>query len=74
MRLWTAPHQVANLYTNYVAIGTHISSIFDISKLYLLKNYSVIPILPFDQNVVRLDVYSALIAANVVWLLPGLPL
>lgn len=32
MRFWAAPNQVANLYTNDVAVGIHTSSIFDISE------------------------------------------
>jgi len=66
MRFWTAPHQVANLYTNDVAVGIHISSIFDISKFYLLNRYSVTSLVPIDENIIGLDIYDLLIAAKMV--------
>jgi hypothetical protein len=66
MRFWTAPHQVANLYTNDVAVGIHTSSIFDISKFYLLDKYSVISLVPIDENVIGFDIYDSLITAKTV--------
>ena len=66
MRFWTAPHQVANLYTNDVAIGIHTSSIFDISEFYLLNRYCVIFLIPIDENVIGFDIYESLMAAKMV--------
>lgn len=65
MRFWTAPHQVANLYANDVAVGIHTSSVFNISEFYLFNSYSVIFIAPVDENVIGLDIYGTLIAALV---------
>ncbi len=66
MRFWT-PHQVAHLNTNDATVGIYTSSIFDISKFDLRCKYSVIPVLPIDENVVGLDIYNLLTAVKVVY-------
>jgi hypothetical protein len=67
VRFWTAPHQVADLYTNDVAVWIYASSVFDISEFYLLNSYSVIFFIPVDENVIGLDVYGTLITAKMVY-------
>lgn len=69
MRFWTPPHQVANLYTNNVTVGIYTSSIFDISEFYLLNRYSVIVLIPIDENVIGFDICDALIATKMVHML-----
>jgi hypothetical protein len=67
MRFWTTPHQVANLYTNDIAVGIHTSSIFNISEFYLLNIYAMISLVPINENVIGLDIYYSLIAAKMVY-------
>ena len=69
MRFWTTPHQVANLYTNDVAIGIYASSIFNISEFNLLNRYSVISLVPINENIIGLDICDSLIAVKLVYVL-----
>jgi hypothetical protein len=56
MRFRTAPHPIARLFIGDVAFRRHLCSIFIIDELHLLDNHSVMVLLPFDQDVVRLDI------------------
>jgi hypothetical protein len=66
MRFRATPHQVSNLDTNDVAVGLHRHSVFDIGEFYLLNSYSVISAFPVDKNIVGFDVYSTLIAVEMI--------
>lgn len=66
MRFWTAPHQVAHLNTNNVAVGIHTSSIFNISEFYFLDRNPTISLVPIQKNVIGFDIYDSLIAAKMV--------
>lgn len=55
----TAPHPVAHLFTDDVAVRRNICSVLNIGELHLLNNYSVMAALPLYQDIVRLDICNA---------------
>ncbi len=74
MRLRTAPHPVAHLFTNDIGSRRYICCVF-IGELDLLKNHSVMVLFPLDQGIIRLDICSAsaIVQGPHVQEMPSLP-
>jgi hypothetical protein len=59
MRFRTTSHPVAHLFTGDITSRSHLSCVFNMGELYLPDGYSIIVILPLDQDIVRLDICGA---------------
>lgn len=71
MRFRTSPQPVAYLFTDDVAFRKYIGSVLNVGELDLLDDHSVI-VIPLDQDVVRLDIYSMSIIARIqTWKKPA---
>ena len=58
MRFWTTPHPVPYLCTDNGTARGYMCSVFEISELYPLDNDSVMILLRFDQDIIRLDIWN----------------
>ena len=56
VRLWTSPHPTSNLSSLDNTILGYIGRILNVRNLHLLHCYLATPVLPFYQDVVRLDI------------------
>jgi hypothetical protein len=58
MRFWTTPHPVPYLCTDNGTARGYMCSVFEISELYPLDYDSIMILLRFDQDIIRLDIWN----------------